>query len=631
MALICHYNLAMPTIITHGIVALALAAKTQSIRMQDRARLLLVCILCSILPDIDVIGFKLGVQYNSLFGHRGFTHSFFFAALVALLLAFFFHRRHRESLFGFTKLFLLLFVATGSHSLLDAMTNGGEGVAFFSPFSNHRYFFPWRPIMVSPLGISAFFSWRGLFILLNEFLLVIFPLTALLFFPVLWKKSRAKTKVLVFAALAAWIFALSLLMGLYPLNNISMTLGKSERPVIDLFIKQYRNPNVLQAIPTAGIPDARLVTNFLTFQKLGLYNRRLESNNISSHWASGFFPNWFGGIAGRWQDSNVTLLIRTFLGYGVPDSREILEVLKESTASAGKRDFLFKLSPAEKYDLIHGDYSFTATKSVMATTHNSQAMQPFWFGICNGMAAASKMHEEPFRTVDVINPNGFRIRFHPNDVKALLGLALAEVSHWTELGTRCNVNGPEAEGCRVNAGAFFLATMNRIALARDAFIVDGFSGTRKQFYLFDAVRVEVLKKPTPVSELKAWAVPTPVKQLAEVRFTMDLVSTLLGDKEGGYPDEAAKREGFYKKVGRVVVPRVLDAVLALDEHGEVIGGSWLGSEDVPDVIFFPSALPSMDDQDRLKANPAFNWKVIKHIYSQSISNAEDRALMDFSL
>ena len=32
------------------------------------------------------------------------------------------------------------------------MTNGGRGVAFLSPFSNHRYFLPWRPIRVSPIG-----------------------------------------------------------------------------------------------------------------------------------------------------------------------------------------------------------------------------------------------------------------------------------------------------------------------------------------------------------------------------------------------------------------------------------------------------------------------------------------------
>jgi|GEM_PF-862821 len=620
----------MPSIITHGIVALALATKARSVRSSDRMRLLLVCIFCAIVPDIDVIGFKLGVQYNSLFGHRGFTHSFFFAALLALFGSWLFHRRIRENPRSFTLLFLLLFTVTASHTLLDAMTNGGEGVALFSPFSNHRYFFPWRPIMVSPIGVEAFLGWRGIQVLANEFLLIVFPLAAVLYFPELMKKSRTK-KIISIALLLVWALALTALAGLSPLNNLTMIFNRSEHPVISLFVKQYKNPQILKSIPTTGIPDAKLVTNFLQLQRLGLFNRRLEARDSASHWASGFFPNWYGGIAGRWQNSNFTLLLRTFLGYGVPEAREIQEVLKDAAASPRKRDFLFTLSPTEKYDLALGDYNFTATKSVLAMTHNAAAWPKFWFGICNGMAAASKNHEEPFRTVDVINPNGFRIKFHPNDVKALLGHALAEVSMWTEHGTRCNVNGPDAEACRVNAGSFFLTTMNRLALAHDSFIVDGFSGTRKQFYLFDAVRVEVLQSPIAIEKLKDWAVPTPVKQLAKVRFTMDFVSTLLNDKDGDVPDEHAQGEGYYKKVGRVVVPRVLDAMLALNKDGDVIGGAWLGDEDVPDVIFFPSPEPSKDEHGRLKVTPALNWTVIKQIYQESINRSEDRAAVDFSL
>ena len=49
-----------------------------------------------------------------------------------------------------------------SHGLLDAMTDGGLGIAFFSPFSNTRYFLPWRPIMVGPINVlHAFSAWGG--------------------------------------------------------------------------------------------------------------------------------------------------------------------------------------------------------------------------------------------------------------------------------------------------------------------------------------------------------------------------------------------------------------------------------------------------------------------------------------
>jgi inner membrane protein len=52
--------------------------------------------------------------------------------------------------------------------MLDALTNGGLGVGFFAPFSNKRYFFPYRPIKVSPIGIAGLFSYGGIEALLSE-------------------------------------------------------------------------------------------------------------------------------------------------------------------------------------------------------------------------------------------------------------------------------------------------------------------------------------------------------------------------------------------------------------------------------------------------------------------------------
>jgi inner membrane protein len=56
---------------------------------------------------------------------------------------------------------------TASHGLFDAMTDGGLGIAFFSPFDTTRYFLPWRPIRVSPIG-PGFFSDRGMTVLVSE-------------------------------------------------------------------------------------------------------------------------------------------------------------------------------------------------------------------------------------------------------------------------------------------------------------------------------------------------------------------------------------------------------------------------------------------------------------------------------
>lgn len=143
------------------------------------SRLLEFGVLCAILPDLDVAMFKLGVPYESVFGHRGFSHSIFFALLVAT--AFRFGSKVGQSRPWTTFLFLLF--ATISHGLLDALTNGGHGVGFFTPFSERRYFLPVQWIEVSPIG-AAFFSARGMAVLRSELLTVWLPclLVALLGF-----------------------------------------------------------------------------------------------------------------------------------------------------------------------------------------------------------------------------------------------------------------------------------------------------------------------------------------------------------------------------------------------------------------------------------------------------------------
>ena len=52
-------------------------------------------------------------------------------------------------------------MSCASHALLDAMTNGGLGVAVYWPFSLKRIFLPFKPIQVSPIGISNFFTEWG--------------------------------------------------------------------------------------------------------------------------------------------------------------------------------------------------------------------------------------------------------------------------------------------------------------------------------------------------------------------------------------------------------------------------------------------------------------------------------------
>src|ERR1700756_3861716 len=54
-------------------------------------------IACSVIPDLDVIGFRFGIRYGDFWGHRGFTHSLMFAALLAGVAAVAIHRVYTET------------------------------------------------------------------------------------------------------------------------------------------------------------------------------------------------------------------------------------------------------------------------------------------------------------------------------------------------------------------------------------------------------------------------------------------------------------------------------------------------------------------------------------------------------
>ncbi len=73
----------MPTILTHVVVPLAIGIGLGSGVVSRR--LLIAGAVASIMPDFDVVAFKLGIAYGDAFGHRGASHSLAFALMIGLL------------------------------------------------------------------------------------------------------------------------------------------------------------------------------------------------------------------------------------------------------------------------------------------------------------------------------------------------------------------------------------------------------------------------------------------------------------------------------------------------------------------------------------------------------------------
>lgn len=166
----------MPTIFSHAIFAVVLGKA--GIKKSVTFWFWFLAAVCAIIPDADVITRWFGVERGSLFSHRGFTHSIFFALLFGSFVAFIAHRFLKTGI-PYSKLLLFFALATFSHPFLDMLTDGGSGVALFAPFSNERFFLPYRPIEVSPIGLG-FFSSRGITVILSEIVWVWIPAIAVL-------------------------------------------------------------------------------------------------------------------------------------------------------------------------------------------------------------------------------------------------------------------------------------------------------------------------------------------------------------------------------------------------------------------------------------------------------------------
>ena len=156
----------MPSLISH--TAVAVAAGVAFAPRDVPHQFWTFAILCSIIPDADVIGFSFGIPYHHFFGHRGFFHSPFFGLLLSIFIVSIFFRE--ADIFSSRWFFYLIFffLLSASHGLLDAFTNGGLGIALLSPFDNTRFFSLWTPIEVSPIGVKAFFSKWGLAVIKSE-------------------------------------------------------------------------------------------------------------------------------------------------------------------------------------------------------------------------------------------------------------------------------------------------------------------------------------------------------------------------------------------------------------------------------------------------------------------------------
>ncbi len=119
----------------------------------------------ALLPDIDFVGpLVFNVDNESIFGHRGATHSLAFAVVIGLVVS------AAAPLLDVPRITAGVVAAcvVASHALLDGLTEtGGAGVALLWPFVDGRISSPWRPLPIAPIG-PELLTTQGLALLVAE-------------------------------------------------------------------------------------------------------------------------------------------------------------------------------------------------------------------------------------------------------------------------------------------------------------------------------------------------------------------------------------------------------------------------------------------------------------------------------
>jgi hypothetical protein len=188
--------------------------------------------------------------------------------------------------------------------------------------------------------------------------------------------------------------------------------------------------------------------------------------NISDRrtaWPGSHWPNYVGGIANRWSS-------------GTPQNFTYKR-LSLTELKTKKPYELNELSPAEKFDIFHQNYSYPLVHNVLSELSPNEAP---WHGICHGMAPASLNHPEA-QTRTLTNGDGITLTFYSSDVAGLMSYYYANVvrTRVLFLGNRCRLQKPDIlieadhpECSDLNAGTFHIVLTNKLGKEGKSFITD---------------------------------------------------------------------------------------------------------------------------------------------------------------
>lgn len=200
-----------------------------------------------------------------------------------------------------------------------------------------------------------------------------------------------------------------------------------------------------------------------------------KANTKVQPWGGSFWPLNQGQIANTYQDKDYDTFIFSFRRH-FDWKKNVRDFKKRARKVLPKiydldEEKLAKLAPSEKYDILLGDTSFDLTNRIWAFAEKwgnekrwgfltsielpdgyripkANKLMATWEGICHGWAVAAGHSPRPEKTVVVTLPNGKKLPFYPNDIKALVSLMWANSTIQSNVifeGNRCNKKNPDKD------------------------------------------------------------------------------------------------------------------------------------------------------------------------------------------
>lgn len=296
------------------------------------------------------------------------------------------------------------------------------------------------------------------------------------------------------------------------------TPGSIQEPVKDIYpYKPFTTERMTERL-TALYEGNNYISNVYELERRGLN----KANTKVQPWGGSFWPLNQGMIANNYQDKDYSTYILTLRKHidwkrNVSDYKKRSAKIHPNIYNLEEED-LAKLSPAEKYDLLLGDTSFDLTNKIWNYAEkwgnekkwgflsaidlpdgfripNANRMMALWEGICHGWAVAAGHSPRPEKTVNVTLPNGKKMPFYPDDIKALVSLMWANSTIQSNVifeGNRCNKKYPDKDKhgryidtkkdrddeellprcADVHPGIFHVAATNLIGVDGRSFVVD---------------------------------------------------------------------------------------------------------------------------------------------------------------